>query len=293
MRGYDKPYIHREKSRDNTLNKDGSIRNMYYGKVVSNDDTTEGGIIKVRIEKLDDFTADADLPEAYPILPKFFYVLPRVGEVVRVFIPNIETPQAGRQYIGSVISQLHKIGDTSFYTALATTNVYKSTPDDAPSTFPDARGVYPEKDDIGILGRDNTDMLLKQREIELRVGKHVVDDVLKLNKTNPSSIKMNINGDGSVSSNVIMANKIALISHEGIPKFKAAEVDEEERNRIFDEAHPMVRGDVLLQILEIFRKAILQHIHPYDGMSTDLSKVIIDLQNLNLETFLQENVVIN
>jgi hypothetical protein len=290
---YNKKYIQRTKTQDDTLNKNSPVRNMYYGRVVSIDDPTDGGIIKVKIEKLDDFIADADLPEAYPILPKFFYVLPKIGEVVRVFIPDLQTPQAGRQYIGSVISQLHKIGNNSFYTALATTNVYKSTPDKAPSTFPDAKGVFPEKEDIAIIGRDNTDMILREREVEIRAGKHDVGDILQLNKTNPSSIKLTIDADGTVSSNVVMADKIALISHDGIPKFKAAEVDEEERIRIFEEAHPMVRGDVLLAILEIIRKAILQHVHPYDKMEADLSKIIVDLQNLDLENILQKNIVIN
>lgn len=288
---YGRNEIQRTKVQDDTLNKETPIRNMYYGKVVSVNDPTDGGIIKVKIPKLDDFLKE--IPEAYPILPKFFYVIPQVGEMVRVFIPDLTKPFSNRQYIGSIISQLTKIGKDTIYTSLSTTNISLSDPNKAPSTFPDAKGVYPTVKDIAIIGRDNTDVIFRKKEVEIRAGKHTVDNLLELNKTNPSSLKMTISEDGSVSTNVIMADKIALISHDGIPKFKAAEVDKEERDRIFEEGHPMVRGDVLYEMLEIFRKAILQHVHPYDKMEADISKIIIDLQNLNIENILQRNIVIN
>ena len=290
---YNRKYVQRTKTQDDTLNKSTNIRNIYYGLVNSVNDKTDGGIIKVRIPELDNYLEDNDLPDAYPILPKFFYVIPQVGEMVRIFIENVETPMSGRQYMGSIISQPQKYGYDGIYTALATTDVGVSNPDKAPSTFPDAKGVYPTVGDIGIVGRDNTDIILRKKEIEFRAGKHDVDDNLKLNKTNPSSLKLTITEDGSVSSNIIMADKIALISHDGIPKFKAAVVDETERERIFNEAHPIARGDVLVKMLELFRKAILQHVHPYDKMPADISKIIIDIQKLNIENILQKNIVIN
>jgi hypothetical protein len=290
---YDKKYIQRIGSFDGKLNKNTPVRNMYYGKVVSNTDETDGGIIKVRIPDFDNYIPDNDLPDAYPILPKYFYVLPQVGEMVRIFIEDTNHPMSGRQWIGSIISQPQKYEYDGIYTALSTTNVGVSQPDSAPSTFPDAKGVFPEKTDIGLIGRDNTDILLKKKQVEIRVGKHEVDNILSLNKTNPSSIKLTINEDGSLSSNIIMADKIAIISHDGIPKFKAADVDETERTRIFEQAHPMARGDVLVAALEVIRQAIIQHIHPYPKMSADLSKIIIDLQNINFENILQRNIVIN
>ena len=290
---YNRNFIQRTKTYDDTLNKAATIRNIYYGKVVWIDDPTDGGIIKVRIPDLDNYLEDKDLPDAYPLLQKYFYVIPQVGEMVRIFMENIETPMSSRQYLGSIISQPQKYKYDGLYTALSTTNVGVSSPDDAPSTFPDAKGVFPTKKDIAFIGRDNTDIILRAKEIEVRAGKHDVSDILKLNKTNPASIKLTISEDGTVSSNVIMADKIALISHDGIPKFKAAEVDKVERDRIFDEAHPIARGDVLAEILEIFRRAILQHIHPYNSMPADISKIIIDLQKLNIENILQKNVVVN
>ena len=290
---YNKNFVQRTKTYDGDLNKTTPIHNIYYGKVVWIDDPTDGGIIKVRIPDLDNYLEDKDLPDAYPLLPKYFYVIPQVSEMVRIFIEKIETPMSGRQYLGSIISQPQKYKFDGLYTALSTTNVGVSSPDDAPSTYPDAKGVFPTKKDVAFIGRDNTDIILRAKEIEIRAGKHKVDDILKLNKTNPASIKLTISEDGTLSSNIIMGDKIALISHDGIPKFKAAEVDKEERNRIFEEAHPIARGDVLAEILEIFRRAILQHVHPYDKMSTDLSKIIIDLQKLNIENILQKNVVVN
>jgi hypothetical protein len=55
----------------------------------------------------------------------------------------------------------------------------------------------------------------------------------------------------------------------------------------------MVRGDVLAEILEVFRKAILNHIHPYYNLPSDKSGIILDLEKVNLESFKQNNILIN
>ena len=159
--------------------------------------------------------------------------------------------------------------------------------------------MYPNIADIGIIGRKNTDIILRERDLELRAGQHELDNNLKLNKTNPASVRLSfdeVTGTTSVqtiSSNVIIADRIALISHDGIPKFKAAELDATDRNKIFAEAHPLGRGDVIVDALEILRKAIIQHIHPYSGVPLDKSGIVIDLEKINFNQILQKNIVIN
>ncbi|GAH07440.1 unnamed protein product, partial [marine sediment metagenome] len=115
--------VQRTESFEGNLNKSTPIRNIYYGKVVWIDDPTDGGIIKVRIPDLDNYIADKDLPDAYPLLQKFFYVIPQVGEMVRIFMENLETPMSSRQYLGNIISQPQKYKYDGLYTALSTTNV--------------------------------------------------------------------------------------------------------------------------------------------------------------------------
>jgi len=294
---YDKPIIHTS----NPYKQEGSsteiTRTIYYGEVISIDDATDGGIIKVRIQGLDNKTANVDLPACYPLLPKFFHLYPQIGEVVRIFIENIRYPERSRFWIGSVISQPQKIGLDLIYTALSTTNIGVTSPERAPSTYPDADGVFPLKTDVAIVGKINTDIILRINEVHIRAGKHENDNILKLNTKNPAEISLvfekTSDSTDFQSSAIITSDKIALISHTGNPQFKAVRVDSAERERIFAEGHPIARGDVLVQALEIIRNALINHIHGYSGLGADKTSVINDLEKLNFEGILQKNIVTN
>lgn len=296
---YEKKYIQKSNSFNSDYNKENEIKNVYWGEVISIEDKTDGGRIKVRIDGLDNKLENENLADCYPLLPKFFHIYPQIGEVVRIFLGDTRYPQRDRYWMGSVISQLQKIGFDNKYTALSTTNLGVSTPAEAPSSIPDAAGVYPKINDVALLGKKNTDIILRERDLEIRAGQHELNDNLKLNKTNPASVRLSfdeITGTTAVqtvSSNVLMADRIALISHDGIPKFKAAEIDDTDRNKIFSEAHPLGRGDVIVDALEILRKAILQHIHPYSGLPSDKSGIVIDLEKIDFTQILQKNIVIN
>jgi hypothetical protein len=277
------------------INKDKPIQNVYWGVVRSVYDPTEGGRIKVYIPKLDVTTLPENLPWADPMLPKFFHLYPKKDEVVRVFIGDSTKPQSQRFWMGSVISQLQKVEEETLYTALATSDINFTAPERAISTYPDAKGVFPEQEDIGIIGRDNTDIILRVRDVEIRAGKNENENVFVLNKTNPASIRAtyDVTGDTTISSSMIMADKIGLIAHEGIPKFKAAEITQEDRQNIFSQSHPLGRGDVIVEALELLRKALVQHIHPYSGVPADKSGILIDLEKADFTQILQKNIVIN
>lgn len=293
---FDKPII----QTSNPYKKEysyNSSRTIYYGEVMSIDDNTEGGRIQVKIPDLDNRTDNAELPWCYPMLPKFFHIYPQVGEIVRVFIEDIRFPQRSRFWMGSVISQLQKIGFDSVYTALSTTNIGLTNPEPALSTYPDAEGVFPLKTDVGIIGKVNTDILLRINEVHIRAGKHENGDVLKLNTKNPAEISLvyetKDDADEYFSNAIMMADKIALISHSGNPQFKAAKLKPEDRKRIFDEGHPIARADVLIEAMEIFRRALITHIHGYSGIPADKNSIIKDLESINLRAILQENIVTN
>lgn len=291
---FDKKYIQQTKSTYNKeLNSQEPVKSIYFAKVVSINDKLDGGRIQVRIPDLDNDISDANLSDCYPILPKFFWNYPKVGEIVRIFIEDTRYPQKGRHWLGSVISQPQKIKRDDASTALSTTGLKTQPPEQAISTLPEAIGVFPDIADIGIVGRDNVDIILKERELELRVGKHQFNNILQINRLNPASIKMNFENEGKRSSTIISADKIALLSHAGDPKFKVLNVDSAERDRIFSKAHPMTKGDVLKAILEIYRNAILQHVHGYSGLAADKSKIIADLEKIDLESIISGNIVIN
>ena len=178
---FDKPIIQASNSPYRNDNSNTKVtRTIYYGEVISIDDDTDGGRIKVRIQGLDTRLTNDNLPWSYPLIPKFFHIYPQIGEMVRVFIEDIKYPERSRFWIGSIISQPQKIGFDSIYTALSTTNMGLTIPEPAPSTYPDATGVFPLKTDVAIIGKVNTDVILRINELHLRAGKHENDNILKV-----------------------------------------------------------------------------------------------------------------
>jgi hypothetical protein len=272
-------------------------RTIYYGEVVDISDPTDGGRIKVKIPDLDNKTNNAELPWCYPMMPKFFHVYPKAGEMVRIYLEDVKYPQRSRYWMGSIISQPQKIEFDSIYTALSTTNMAITAPDPAPTTYPDALGVYPLQEDIAIVGRVNTDIILSINSVSIRAGKHENENLLKLNVKNPATIDMHFepktNETNFYSNTIVMADKIALISHDGKPQFKAARITAEDRQKIFENSHPMARADVLVEALNIMRNAMINHIHGYSGLPADKTAIINSLEQINFDAILQKNIVIN
>jgi len=274
-----------------TINK-----SIYWGEVISIDDNIDGGGIRVRISGLDNNLLNEELPFAYPLVPKFLHVFPKKGEVVRVFIENIKYPQRSRLWEGPIISQPHKINYDNLLTALSTTNLGVSKPDEKTESFPDAEGVYPKKNDIALLGRLNNDVILRDNEVELRAGKHVNENNLKLNRKNVGSVRViyEDNEDGTYrSSTIIQSDVIALISHKSTPKFKSFGLTKKDRDYIFEKASPIAKGNLTIAALELMRKAILEHIHPYSKLPADPNGSIVELRKLDFNIILNKNIVTN
>lgn len=295
---FDKKYIQTSDPYKSYNNKNLDSRTIFYGEVISINDVEDGGRIKVKILGLDNkITNTEDLPDCYPLVPRFFHIFPKVGEVVRVFIENIKYPQRSRFWIGSIISQPQKINYDSVYTALSTTNMALTVPEKAPSTYPEADGVYPTKEEIGIVGRVNTDVILRDNQVQLRAGKHENDNPLRLNIQNPASIALTFElqeeTETYYSNTIIQSDKIAIITHDGEPQFKTARLTSDDRNNIFKQGHPLARADVLVEVLNIIRRAIIGHIHGYSGISADKNSIINDLENIDFEGIIQRNIVIN
>lgn len=293
----DEKPLNNSKIFDRDYLKENNTRNIFWGEVVSTTDDTNGGIIRVKIPKIDNKKNNQVIPECYPLLPKFFHVYPKIGEVVRVLIEDIKYPNRSRFWMGPIISQLQKIEYDNIFTALSTTNMGTSIPEKNIKTFPDAQGVFPEKEDVALLGRNNTDVILRENDLEIRSGKHEKNDVFTLNKKNPASIRLvfeekNENKE-QISSIITQADKICLIAHDGIPKFKSHTLNKKDRQNIFKNAHPIARGDILIEALSVIRNAILNHIHPYNTIQADKNDIITDLENINLENILQKNILIN
>jgi len=287
-----------------------------YGIVTSVDDKYDAGRIKVRLfgpsaDGLDDDVpyslegADfkkGGLPWCEPLMPKFLNVVPKVGEMVKVVTFDYRNKKLRRQYIGPVIGQQTPIDleNSSYHDA--NIKVENGTYTTAWSLNTEASDgdwkIYPDKTDIGILGRKNTDIILRDAsyydEVILRAGK-INSSTLKstvsnnkspytLNKVNPAYISINFT-QASALQNVlnpdirklnlqndrahvnVVADKINLISHAGSSKkgyvrsiLKGEDIVTQIKTEN-EKLHPLPYGDVLWDFLNVLRPYVESHIH--------------------------------
>lgn len=284
-------------------------------------------IIRCRISGNDYDNAQGDkyqLPNCYPLMPKFGAPIPKVGEVVLVFMFGPDERYSDRFYIGPITSDLRKINKQSIF-AGATANLITGFYKDVPTITNDenTKGVYSEYDNdntFAINGRNNADIVFKNSEVLLRAGKFVQGNTKQFNNQNPAyiQIKSNVNIKESesdevknVSVNNIVADKINLLTYNGSPNFdltnrdlinnKTPYITDTELNKIINEAHPLVFGDVLLEYLVALRKAFENHIHNQFGAAPPTDNIqkgssVQDFKKLatNLETkMLSKNIRIN
>lgn len=200
-------------------NQPQSNQLLYQGEVVSIDDSSKSGILKIKILGLDNDVADKDLPPAYPIFNfAFFRVLPKKGERVFVFLEKGGSEsrfnQEKRYWIGISVSTIANINyDPYYYTAsshesdgwVKVKNV---------TGIPKAIGTYPLEDHIGIYGRKNTDLLFKDEEIILRSGRHVRNNPLEFNKIDPAYIQIKYNTNTDYSKEIKTITKTIKLEPE-------------------------------------------------------------------------------
>jgi hypothetical protein len=181
-----------KESQENNVNH----KNIYFGEVIAIDNNNNTGQIRVRIEDIDLNISDVDLAPCYPLFNfQFFQILPKIGERVTIhfdrFLSGDKTVNQEKRYWQSVsISQPSKIDyDPFHYTASAhESDGFVNLKSD--SNNPQNLGVNPKDNEIAIRGRDNTDILLKKREIVIRAGRHENDNPIIFNEIDPAYIQV-------------------------------------------------------------------------------------------------------
>ncbi len=270
-----------------------NTKTLYYARVIDINDPLDSQRIRVRIKGLDDRISDEKLPWCDSFLPLMNFILPKRDELVKIILFNSTEPNMRRQWIGPVISQFQSLKFDGYLTALKNTDLSQQTPDKGVSNIPDAKGVYPEKDDIALLGRDNTDVLLKSNLVLIRAGKFVKNNNVTLNNTNPSYIHLRMSSDGKKSTAAMVADKIYLIAHEGATTYPAILTDKILED-IEKNADPAVLGNPLYEVLKLMIIHDLTHVHTSAEMPPNPgSGKYKELSVFDLAKILSKNIKIN
>ena len=112
-------------------------------------------------------------------------------------------------------------------------------------------------------------------------------------KTIPE-VKLVKKNDVTTSVINVVANKINLISHDGDHSFNLTDpeglITDDEQEKINNDAHPLVYGDTLVEFLNLIKKYVISHVHPYHGLPPDPSKTTTDVMGFDLNKILNKNI---
>jgi hypothetical protein len=321
-----------------------------YGIVLSTDDPENAGRIKVRVpgdikDGLDGLwggTSVVDvvqqvassltpeqlgaLPWCEPLLPKFINVVPKIGEMVKIVTFDYRDKKLRRQYVGPVIGQQTALDlrESGFNYAKSKVEqgAYVANWSLNPEALDGSWKLYPDKEDISILGRINTDLILRDtnlyNEITLRSGKIDANSLKSaptrvsspyiLNKKNPAYVsinftqaeafnnstnpeikKLNLQNDRSHIN--FVADNLNLISYKGSNRkgfTRTILKGEDILNQVDTETkklHPLVYGDVLWEFLSVLRPYVEGHIHKASRREPDG-----DISKNNLIKWFEDNM---
>ena len=284
--------------------------------VESVEDDADGLRIKARLSQ--DGRQDInDLPYAYPLLPKTFRTVPKVGEGVLIFLSELGNNNSNRYYIGPIISQDQKLNFDSYVygrcAALSLLQGGEIEPLTKLSKYEDTNGSFPKVTDVAVVGRKSEDIILKENEIDLRCGirtepinesdKNLVGNIL-FNRLNPSYIQLKYKKNIGYSKNQeadsiinLVADKVNIISHKDVNSFNLTDKNEliktSEMDDIMSKLHQLPYGDILVKMLNIIRDAVTNHVHPYPGMPPCSDTYIMDLLSQDFNDILSNNVRIS
>lgn len=168
---------------------------IFQGTVVDNQDPFMLGRIRVYPEdqnisnrlgsipnwdETKDKWTDKDPFVFLPLLPYFVYQVPKVNEYVHILYTNPQIKTLKNQYyvqgpFSSPTSIFFEDSDSAktFLNAGAQNKKYQPLKNKSGELYePKTKGVFPEPGDVAIMGRNNTDVVLKDGEILIRAGKH-------------------------------------------------------------------------------------------------------------------------
>lgn len=263
---------------------DNAGQNRIKAEIVNVDDN--GNIIPGR----DKDVPTEKLPICIPWNSEILHVRPKVGETVLLFSENPSDLSSIRYWSGPMLTSQIKLNFQSFEESQSIFN---------PSSFSDKAifdgptkqnqaaesSVLPAQNEISLQGRNDSDIILKNREVFIVAGKFKVDSTalnvdnkcyiqIKQVDTNPNltgikSVDLKLNeGFKPFTQQNFEATNFNFISPEG--KFREFDKNHEENKtnpRIKDfgeraaSLHPLMYGDEGIKLLKLILQFLLNHIH--------------------------------
>jgi hypothetical protein len=248
-----------------------------------------------------------------------------VGELVKVIVFDINNPNLNREWIGPIVSSRSKYSYDMAVSAagILNTSVIPTTTDNTNTIELNKRGGFTggfsEPLDISINSRNNADIVLptfdtergdivKNGEVLIRAGKLLFDDnskKLKLNDQNPAYIRLKVLTNGTKTKNpdthtMMFSDYFSIISHKngeeggnGITKINPIVEKDTDIERIHSSLQPLVRGNFLIEFLELLRDYVANHNHPYTGLPATDANSKPDILKFDLNKILSTNIRIN
>lgn len=139
--------------------------------------TDPAGGLRIKARTKQD--GSGNVPWAFPLLPKQFQVVPKVGEGVFIFTEDDTRKDSNRYYVGPIISQpqYNDKCDFSYGRGNALSCLQGRVIEPLPNIANDSRtnGSFPNIGDVSVVGRDSQDVIMKKNktdadEIDIRCG---------------------------------------------------------------------------------------------------------------------------
>lgn len=284
-------------------------------QVESITDEADGMRIKARLPQ-DGDVPTSELPYAFPLLPKSFQTQPKIGEGVFIICDSLNNINGNRYYIGPIISQpqYNEKDEYSYGRGTASSLLQGGMiePLKKISNYNSTNGAFPSQESVSVVGRDTEDIELKNGNVNIRCGIRgkSLDDNTDLrgnvifNNIDPAYLKLKYkknltSGKGKEANSIatLVADKINLVSHKDINGFNLTDnqnlINDYEYQRLMDNLHQLPYGDKLVEVLEIIRSAIINHVHPYPLLPPCNAGAIPSLSSYNLNDILSDNVRIS
>lgn len=304
---------------DNLTVEIGKVLQVEDGKTRNGSDA-----LRVRAELASDRPEEMkSLPWAFPLLPKTFHSLPKVGEYVLIFKEVGDVKQSQRYYIGPIIPQPQFMNYSGDKIATSTLNNNDAVePLEKITNYDLTRGAFPNSDDVAIVGRGAEDVIMKydkdtnKSEVNIRAGirqepnisgsKELMGNVM-FNEINPVYIQLKHKAGLATepkqeASSVInmVGDRINLISNKDNNvndsiHDKDTLVKDEDSDKVMKNLHQVPMGDKLVELLKIMKGAIMQHVHPWAGMEQcgDWAGYVDKLEGYDIDSILSEYVRIS